>query len=390
MGDFKVGAPSQALPGPIRITCVQDLEALGLRRQEWNRLVERSHTNTVFQTFEWQTCWWKAFGGDAQLLLLLAEAGGELVAIAPLMLSHKRIWGRSRRVIEFIGGSACDYGDFIVDSAQPEVWSLMLHWLAENERSWDLLSLANIADTSPLLHLLPDFFRHCAYPLHLQALNECPTYIFADPAADQLLVKKKSLKRHFNYFRRHGQLEFKQCDSPEEILEYLDVFFEQHIRRWALSGCPSQFLQERERNFYRELVQAFAPTGWLLFSVLLFDQTPIAFHFGFEYANRIFYIKPTFDIDHFTHSPGEVLLKYLLEDALERRMAEFDFTVGGEAYKYRFANHVRLSYVAEVYRHALPYHADRLLLATGELIKQSSFMHRLGRHILGRPGNLSC
>jgi CelD/BcsL family acetyltransferase involved in cellulose biosynthesis len=196
------------------------------------------------------------------------------------------------------------------------------------------------------------------------------------------------MRSHCNYFRRQGQLEFRNCTSADEIIAYLDRFFQQHIERWALADTPSSFLDVRQQAFYRELVQQLAPAGQLLFSVLLLDRAPIAFHFGFEHQGRIIYYKPSFDIDYFKHSPGLVLLKYLLEYALERGAAEFDFSIGEESYKYRFANHARKNYAVRVFRRRVSYQLDRLLLDMKSLIKQSPILARLGRRILGRLGGL--
>src|SRR5437868_1220594 len=77
------------------------------------------------------------------------------------------------------------------------------------------------------------------------------------------------------------------------------------------------------------------------FSVLRLEGEPIAFHFGFEYNRRFIWYKPSFSAAHARLSPGEVLIKYLLEDVIDRGLEEFDFGVGEEAFKYRFANHVK-------------------------------------------------
>jgi CelD/BcsL family acetyltransferase involved in cellulose biosynthesis len=77
--------------------------------------------------------------------------------------------------------------------------------------------------------------------------------------------------------------------------------------------------------------------------VVLFNEAPLAFHFGFEYRRRFIWYKPTFDIEFASRSPGEVLIKFLLEDAIMRKLEEFDFTVGSESFKYRFANRLRFN-----------------------------------------------
>lgn len=374
---------------PIRFTEVTNWDALWPRKTEWNALVERSETNTIFQTFEWHASWWRTFGDNARLLVLLVEAGNELIGIAPLMVSEQRVLGQKRQIVQFIGAPVeSDYCDFIVDRRQPEALPLLLRWLVENDQQWDLLHFSDIPNTSTTLRVLPEFFGQRSYLTDVRVLYEAPTHIFSDPIEDQKLVKKKSLQRHYNYFRRNGQLEFRNCATVEEIMGYLESFFQQHIQRWSLTDTPSQFLDRRQRIFYKELVQALASSGWLLFSVVLFNQTPIAFHCGFEYGNRIIWYKPTFNIDYLKHSPGEVLLKYLLEYALERNAAEFDFTIGEEAFKYRFANHVRLNYAVGVFRHSWPYHINRFWLDAKTLMKRSPTIARLGRRFLRRWQNL--
>jgi CelD/BcsL family acetyltransferase involved in cellulose biosynthesis len=369
---------------PIRISRVDDPEGLWPRKAEWNGLVARSETNTIFQTFEWHASWWKTFGVHAQPLLLLAESGDELVGIAPLMVSEQRLLGCKRRVVEFIGAGASDYCDFIADPTRYEVLPLMLSWLLENSHQWDLLQFSDIPNTSSTLSALSGFFNEHRYPADTRLLYEAPTRLFGDPAQDQQLVRKKSLRRHYNYFQRSGQLEFKHCHTAEEIMGYLDLFFEQHIQRRALTDTPSLFLDGQQRAFYREVVQRLAPTGWLLFSVVLFNQTPLAFHFGFEYGNRIIWYKPAFNVDYADHSPGEVLIKYLLEYALDQGVAEFDFTIGEEAFKYRFANHRRLNYAVRVFRQLTLFHAHRVWFDTKALVKRSPTLARLGRHALRR------
>ena len=59
-----------------------------------------------------------------------------------------------------------------------------------------------------------------------------------------------------------------------------------------------------------------AARGWLRFDTVRFDGQPIAFHFGFEHRRRFTWYKPAFDIRESARSPGEVLIKHLLDDAI--------------------------------------------------------------------------
>lgn len=366
----------------VRITLAEDVNALWARRSEWNALVERSATHTVFQTLEWHRSWWNALGTEAQAMVLVAEAQGELVGIAPLMLSVQRILGRKRRVVEFIGTHAADYCDFIVEPGQRGVASAMLAWLIDHADRWDLLHLINIAETSPLLEILPQMFGQRGYAADLHAVYECPTRIFGDRAADQRLSRKKDMRQHYNHLRRRGTVEFKLYVTAAEIERHLEAFFQQHIDRWAGTRTPSFFRDQRQRAFYRELVRRLAPNGWVVFSVLSLDGAPISFHFGYEYGGRIYVIKPTFDPQFREYAPGILQVKHLVEYAMERDAKELDFTVGEEDFKYRFANHTRVNYAARVHAHSMFYGIDRALVFAKAATRQFPALRRLGGRLL--------
>ena len=367
----------------FEITVVQDFSVLEARGQEWNALVERAETGTIFQTYEMHASWWNAFGNTGRPLVMLAIERGKLFGIAPLMISDQIVLGHARRVVQFIGARSFDYCDFIIDRARPDVLPLLLANLAYR-KTFDLLYLRDIPDTSTTVGRLRNYFEGRGLPVDVRALYDAPTLLLKDPVADRRLANKKSLKRHYNYFHKAGRLQFKTCATADEIFEYLDVFFEQHIKRRAVTDIPSTFHDEAMRAFFRELVRTLTPKGWLLFSVVLFNEKPIAMHFGFEYGDRIIWYKPTFDIGYANHSPGEVLMKYLLEYALERGVRELDFTIGAEPFKYRFANHTRSNSAVRVFRNSLPYRITRMMLDVEDFVRTSPALSRIARRALGR------
>ena len=368
-----------------RVSCIRSLEELESRKSEWSALLQRAGIFTPFQTFEWHASWWRIFGDGFALFVLCAEdEDGQLIGVAPLMLAERRLLGRRRRVAHFIGLYQSDYCDFIVDESRPYALQLMLEWLATNDRTWDVLDLRNLEGSSPTLQIVREFFAERGHTTDRRHWNQAPTYMFGDPQADNELLKKKSLRRHYNSFRRQGCLEFKNYTTEEEIVDHLECFFGQHIERWGLTDTPSDFLHERPRAFCREIVRALAPTGYLRFSVVSLDDKPIAFHLGFECNGRFIWYKPTFDVALARHSPGEVLLKYLFEYACQRGLLEFDFGPGEESFKYRFGNYTRSICSVHVFRDRLAGHADRLKFRIRTAVKRSPALKRLGWRLLGR------
>jgi len=368
----------------VEIELVRTFSALEARREAWNRLVECAQTSTVFQTYECHASWWNAFGAGSRLFVLLASAGDELLGIAPLMLTERWVLGRCYRVAQFLGTRSFDYADFIVNRDRPDVLPLLIVSLLDRLPPYNLLYLRDIPGTSSTVSELRALLKLRRIRNDVRMLYEAPTRLFNNPAEDCALPKKKSLKRHQRYFEKAGRLEFRNCVSVEEALAYLDVFFEQHVTRRSATDTPSVFHDGRARTFLRELTRGLLPKGWLLFSILLFNERPIAMHFGFEYGSRIVWYKPTFDMAFADHSPGEVLMKYLLEYALDRKAAELDFTIGAEPYKYRYANHTRANYAVRAFRQWPDYHVTRVVLTARRLVERFPSASRVARKVLAR------
>jgi len=325
----------------IRLESWQDLAGL---ESAWNELLDRSPGHSIFQTFPWHACWWKAFGKSHALLVVLGYAGSRLVGIAPMMIAlEKGRLGRTRRHLHFIGSvnGASDYCDFSIDPAVPGVLDALLLEICADAKALCRIDLSHFPGHSPNQARTLEFFAGRGIRIFVESQVDAPVRILGDAEADRKAANKTSLKRHTNYFHKSGNLRFHQCGSAAEILGYLERFFEQHQSRWAQTASPSQFLDAAQRGFYMDLVREIFTRGWLRFDVVLFNGEPLAFHFGFEYRRRFLWYKPTFDIRFASRSPGEVLIKFLLEEAIRRKLEEFDFTVGSESFKYRFANQIR-------------------------------------------------
>lgn len=343
---------------PIRARMLTDWhEATGLE-EAWDRLLERAGGGSVFQTLPWQQAWWDAFGAGHRLLPVLAYAGARLVGIAPLMASRRRL--------HFIGSTnhASDYCDFIVDPEFPEAIGALLDCACAVAGPFRRIDLAHLPAHSPSCAPLLGHFSERGVRFRTRIEQVAPARRLGDSVADRLAANKQSLRRHTRHFRETGDLRFERPRDEAGVLRYLDAFFDQHVARWGGTGTPSQFRDPAQRAFYRGLVRRLLPRGWLRFDAMLFNGEPVAFHLGFEYRRRFIWYKPAFDIRLASRSPGEVLIKYLLEDAIDRGLEEFDFTVGAESFKFRFANVVRHVARATAYASPADYWRDGLTVAT--------------------------
>jgi len=321
-------------------------------RARWDRLLDEAEGASIFQSFDWHEAWWECFGaGHALQLLLVEDDAGELLAIAPLMLLRSRRHGVEQRQLMLIGTSnhASDYADLIVARGHPRARRSLLDAIAA-DRAWTSLELRNLPAASPTAALLAE---HPQLPTALrQFAAEAPARRLGDRDADRQAANKKSLRRHLNGFAREGEVVLRALDDQAAIDEHIDAFFDQHRRRWADTPTPSLFADPAQQAFYRALARRLAGSGRLRFDAVCWQDRVIAYHFGFERNGVFTWYKPTFDPSLVQRSPGEVLIKLLLDDALARGLDEFDFTVGSESFKFRFANVIRHVQRVHVHRRA--------------------------------------
>jgi CelD/BcsL family acetyltransferase involved in cellulose biosynthesis len=339
----------------IRTTRLERWESLPDLEAAWNDLLHRSPACGPFQSFPWHVCWWRAFGDPHELFVILAYSGSRLVGIAPMMITRERgPVGQVQRNVHFIGSTnhASDYCDFITDPDVPEALDALLEEICASSNRVSRIDLSHFPSHSPNQARTLEYFKSRGMRTTVEFQADAPVRILGDRKGDLKTANKSSLKRHSGFFQKSGDLRFYRCASEAEIVGYLERFFEQHRAKWARTDSPSQFFDTAQQAFYRELVGELFPYGWLRFDVVLFNGAPLAFHFGFEYRRRFIWYKPTYDIQFASRSPGEVLIKFLLEDAIERKLEEFDFTVGSEPFKYRFANRVRSNNRLIVFRSA--------------------------------------
>lgn len=328
----------------IEIAC--DIDRAGISESEWNRLASGNETNTVFQTYQWFRSWWSVFGAQNRLFLVKAYRGGRLAAIAPLIISR----ATTDRVLRFAGDEKADYCDFIVRDDKKLTLEKIIASITERRDEWGSIQLKNIPEASSTIGVLAKICDGNGLNLITRQII-CPSLVIQGHEEEaSMMLKKETFRRRYNYFAKRGSLEFRNIRDEKEALSYLDVFFDQHVRRRAAVGEQSLFMDPRNRDFYVCLTRSLLAREWLLFSVLEFNGRAIAFHFGFDYGSKVIWYKPSFDIEYSKHSPGKVLLKFLLQYSLDNGKHEFDFTLGDEEFKKRFTNKIRRNFQLEFYK----------------------------------------
>jgi CelD/BcsL family acetyltransferase involved in cellulose biosynthesis len=306
-------------------------------RAAWGSVAASGDTRTVFQQWHWQRTWWQVYGRGR---LVVVNVGGErsdggVAAIAPLFVDGDMAF--------FVGSGGSDYLDFVGDISEPGVVEAILSAVLKEVPGLLGFRFYHVPEGSRTGARL----QEAAGALGLQCVDEgsmVAPLLDLGPAGEAGLraAQKKSLVRHERAFCARGELTVTHLHEGEAIGPWLEAFFDQHVRRWQQTSHPSLFCEPVHREFYRRLAAGAAADDGLRFTVVESGGRAIAFHFGFCLGGRYLWYKPSFEIELARWSPGEVLLRQLLLAAVQEGAQAFDFGLGDETFKHRFASRVPL------------------------------------------------
>ncbi len=305
-------------------------------QDQWNALVQKNAVNTIFQTYAFNRAAQEVYGRKDGSFIVCVKDGGELIAIFPLMLSELR----GKRVLQFIAGERSDYGDILCSQRREEVLELIWQYLFSRRKEWDEIHLSNLPLEASFATYISK--NEILKRLSLRSSQDEAAYVRLkeDEAYTKSILNKKRVNTYRHSLQKNGSYKVLHLTDPQDIQPYLEDFFSQHIKRWQGTAYPSLFHDEKNKQFYRRLVQTL-PKGWITFTILQWDNQALAYHFGFTYGKTFIWYKPSYNVAFLKSSPGQVLLQELLEYACAKDFDEFDFGVGKEAFKYRFSNKIR-------------------------------------------------
>ena len=150
---------------------------------------------------------------------------------------------------------------------------------------------------------------------------------------------RSQLGRKLRALERDHRIEMRAGDVRD-----LDTLFELHGRRRdTVGGFPSSLAHEDARAFHGAFAAAASERGWLRVWLLEADGEPVAAWYGWRVGGRYAYYNAGFDPDWGDRSVGLLLLARTIRAAVEEGADEYDFLLGGESYKERFATGVRLA-----------------------------------------------
>lgn len=331
----------------MKVTEVSDFESI---RSDWERILSANKFgDNIFLTVDWLSTWWKHFGGQRKLLLLMVEEDKEVLGIAPMMLSKYKlpVFGSIKKV-EFLGTRHSDYNNFICCKKEAECVKSVMQYLKDTE-DWDWVELKEIPESTSYSPLL---FSESTLRLDVKerVCNLCP-YV-SIPKKYEILKKgfSKNLRQNLNRYQkkireRHTNVDLKRFNEAGfSVKEAMDIFIKLHEAKWISQGKPGAFADDEFRNFHLDVADVLNRNGWLGIYFLRADGEPVASQYTFEYSRKMYYYLGGFRPDYADLSLGNLIIMFLLNECIDRGYKEYDMMRGNEPYKLKWTNTFRRNF----------------------------------------------
>ncbi len=323
----------------MRVKVYTEASGFTALADEWNDLLKRSVSDTIFLTWEWQSTWWTHLGEGDLFLIAVRDDDGRLIGLAPLYRAESE--GGEQRLMVVGCVEISDYLDIIAARSHEEtVYSALLDFLGHVDGpDWDVAILCNIPGDSPTRRLLQSMAEERGYEARVIVQDVCP--IISLPTTwDEYLASLDKKQRHevrrkIRKAKREAQVHWYIVSPDYHDLEAeVEAFIDLHQKS---SADKDDFMSEQMKGFFRAVCRILAQRGWLQLSFLEINGEKAASILAFDYRDEILIYNSGYDPQRYAHlSPGIVLLAYCIEHAIQLGRARFDFLRGDETYKFRF------------------------------------------------------
>ena len=323
---------------PIELSISSDL---ALVEKDW-QCFEQEADCTVFQTFFWQSAWFRNVGPHEPVtpaIVIGRTADGKILFLMPLALRRSRLF----RSLTWLASDLCDYNAPLLARNFAErlgerrfaaIWHDILALLrADPNLRPDVVILEKMPETigsqpNPFMELGVSPNPSGAYLTHFSG-NWDEFYAARRSSATRRRDRTK-LKRLADF----GEVRFVTPDSPAAIDETVSVLFAQKTKSFAKMGVANMFARPGWADFFRQISADPAVRQVTHVSRLEVGDTLAATNFGLLFGGRYYHVLAGYDDgDVSKYGPGAAHLRDLMRYAIEHGCEAFDFTIGDEGYK---------------------------------------------------------
>ncbi len=335
-----------ACPG-LELEQLEELAAIEAIAPEWEALSRTQRPWFAFQTPQWNLCWWRHLSAARplvtdQLRVCAVRYNGELVAVAPLMLTERPAVGPWRvRMIQAFGadpGVTESRGIICDPRHEVEVYRALWEHLNRRADEWDFVKLNG---------LKTDGLAHATLARHpeIELLPAQPNFELELPSSWERFKStaprnlKESLRKCYNSLKREGHRpELRVIAGGSGVSEALERFFSLHASRAARADTTlhaNVFAAPACRAFLHDYFKQAAPGSALVFQLTI-GGAVVASRLGFRSEESLYLYYSGYEPEWGRFSVMTTLLAESLKWAIAEGVTSANLSFGRDVSKTRW------------------------------------------------------
>jgi len=356
----------------IKIKVLKKEEEFKDIAKDWDILLQKSNSNTIYLNWKWLYTWYLIFKEDRELNILLVYDNEELVGIAPLISRKiKRFGLLTIQSLEFLGtgenaeDEICSlYLDFITITKKEElVYKAIYEYLFKHIESWDEIILSEVLRPEKYKNYFPGnknnisiYHKETSYYVNLP--NSWQEYINKFSAK-----RRKTINNGRNRLKRNETFEVYITKNKHNLNNDYYYLSKLHQIRQNIKKNKGAFASEKFNQFLKDILEYYFDKNQILLLFIKINNEPIGVLYSFLYNGVILAYQTGFNPSILpTVGVGKQTFHYTIEYGIENKFHEFDMQVGAEdSYKAEWSPLSRKLYEIHIYGNSLKANVIRIL-----------------------------
>ena len=341
-------APQPVSDLTLRIEQLNGPIALEKITPEWELLDAQVSPRTPFTSPVWAKLWWRHLRQARSMLRqeffahIVRDQAGRLVAIVPMVISHKPAYGPLRlRLLQFFGaadGSVTEDRRIICrEDDELQVIQALASYFYDRKDDWDLFVWTGIRH---------DEIAGDRPGNLLKVYKTAPDYLVPLPDSWEKFRSglsanmKEAIRKCYKHLARDGHtFTFRAVSRPEDIPASLDRLLALHSERAEFKYATRHrdlFAQASHRAFIADVAQIMAERDQLRIFELEVDGKIVAARMAFLLGEELYLYYSGYDLAWRKHSIMTTLMCECFKWAIERGVKVVNLSKGKDPSKLRW------------------------------------------------------
>jgi len=330
----------------VRADIIKTVQGLLNAKDEWNNLLERSISNTIFLTWEWLYSWAECFvSGRRELFIInVYDDANRLIGIAPWYTDRINVGPATIRQLGILGSpeTASDYLDVFTSRGREKEVSNYLYDLlfGELSTSWDALNFQDVRAESLFLLNFIQKHRNNGRHFEISQGSFCPIIVLPKTEEEYLSQissnRSKRFRQDLRTLKKTDTVDIK-THVADNVESAVDIFFKLYEEKTEWDGKDLH-------KFTKRLLANSGSENCLQVDFLMANENLIGGLLHIRHNKTLsLYLMAVDKAYNPRISAGNLLVGLCIRRAIENQVQIYDFLKGYEEYKFYWTSEGRVT-----------------------------------------------